>query len=134
MNRHVLKFDIRKPDPHKQLWNRQEEEERGEHHIQECIIETTNEIEKRNDETTLNDGRKRNKAREAEQGQKQKRRKLGTTSEPDAHEARTENSIKQMVKESRKHHDEAPTKTKQEGARLARKEQKKQKQKTRQKK
>merc|ERR1712112_78461 len=93
MNRHVLKFDIRKPDPHQQLWNRQEEE-RGEHHIQECIIETTNEIEKRNDETTLNDGRKRNKAREAEQGKKQKRRKLGTTSEPDAHEARTENSTK----------------------------------------
>ena len=81
-NRQVLKFDIRKPDPHQQLWNRREEERREEHHIQECIIETTNEIAKRNNETTLKGGRKRSNAREAEQEQEQKRRKLDTTSEP----------------------------------------------------
>jgi len=84
MGRQVLKFDIRKPDPHQQLWNRREEERRGEHHIQECIIETTNEIAKRDNEMTLKGGRKRNNAREAEQEQEQKRRKLDTTSELDA--------------------------------------------------
>ena len=109
-NRQVIKFDIRKPDPHQQLWNRREEERRGEHHIQECIIETTNEIAKRNNETTPKGGRKRNNAREAEQEQDQKRRKLDTTSEPDTHQAETENSTKTNRKASWKHHNEAPTK------------------------
>ena len=53
----MLKFDIRKPDPNQQLWNRQEEEERGEHHIQKCKIETA----KRNRKTEQRNGAERRK-------------------------------------------------------------------------
>ena len=44
-NGQVLKFDTRKPDPGRRLWNRQEEHERCD--TQECIIETKEQILRR---------------------------------------------------------------------------------------
>ena len=51
----ILKFDIKNPDPGKQLWNRtnrtQWNEDRNE--TQECIIETEQEIQARKAKTTI---------------------------------------------------------------------------------
>ena len=44
-NQEVLKFDIRNPDPVRQMWNRRGEN--SEHADQECIIETTEQIQEK---------------------------------------------------------------------------------------
>ena len=48
-NGQVLKFDISRPDPGRQLWNRRQEERGG--YTQDCIAETTEEIQEK--ETTI---------------------------------------------------------------------------------
>ena len=50
-----LKFDIRNPDPGKQLWNRTNRTQGNENGdgTQECIIETAQEIQARESKTTI---------------------------------------------------------------------------------
>ena len=73
-NGQVLKFDTKKPDPGRRLWNRQEEH--GRHDTQECIIETKEQIlqrESRDIRITRQNGNKRKCDTE---GRTDKRRKL----------------------------------------------------------
>ena len=53
----VLKFDISRPDPGRQLWNRRQESRRN--YTQECVIETMEEIQRKETKTTKQRSRKR---------------------------------------------------------------------------
>ena len=70
-NRQVLKFDTRKPDPIRQLWNRCGERENSEHADQECIIETLDQIQEREKQAhgrnTKKDDAQRNTGRQLHQ-------------------------------------------------------------------
>ena len=68
-NGQVLKFDISRPDTGRQLWNRRQEGRGG--YTQECIIETTEEIKRK--ETTIT----QNKSRKGLEHQPQKKNKAG---------------------------------------------------------
>jgi len=78
----TLKFDIRNPDPGRQLWNRtnrtQGNENRDE--TQECIIETSQEIQARETKTTAKANLKRTiqheQPRETRNGSTCKKRRI----------------------------------------------------------
>ena len=53
----ILKFDVRRPDPDRQLWNRQQGNNRDE--TQECIIETVQEMHAQEPNETMQKTRKR---------------------------------------------------------------------------